>query len=385
MLTKYIHSIIPGFIKHIIKFCIFKAERRKVFREIKIRRIQNLNLENNYNSNLDNLIIFLVVGANGQTGIDEISGGTISIASIYENTKKIKHIHNSEVCMVTPPKANLLLRHTMFPNNIDVYRFEQLTYFSNVKKVIVHIPELMFNEKLISLLKQTFHNIDNADFHFNILNQRIDIMPSPDVVKKISNMGFKVTQTTAHEQYSTQNIRDKFAIPLHKFSVFATPERYTYTKYSQKKNIILISPDENDNKKKILAKIASELSHFEIKIIQDITYMKYLDLIKQAKYMITFGEGLDFYFVETVFSGGVSFSVYNDVFFTAEFHKASGILENYELMENNIVNEIVKLENEERFYKSYNKEQFTLCHSIYNEKDYLQNIMNFYKENYLFS
>jgi hypothetical protein len=42
-------------------------------------------------------------------------------------------------------------------------------------------------------------------------------------------------------------------------------------------------------------------------------------LARRAKWSLTFGEGLDGYFAEPVWSGGVAFAVFNDRFFTPAF------------------------------------------------------------------
>lgn len=376
---------LPETLKPLIRFFLYKNQRKKVFREITIRRIQNRKFKILNTPNIEKLIVFIVGGANWFTGHDSISGGILSIASIYEETEKIKTIHGCEIIMVTEPNAHLLLKHTQFPNDIPVFRFEQLKNFSKIKKVLFHLPEFIVKPDLIDKIYANFNYLSRDQIHLNILNQRIDIMPSPEVIAKIKAQGYIITQTTAHEQYSTPEIREKYGISLHKLSVYATPERYKFVDYKNKENLILVSPDEENLKNEVLKRVKQELPHFEVKVISGITYMEYLRLIEKAKYMITFGEGLDFYFIETVFSGGVSFAVYNQEFFTPSFKRLHGIFDGYKTMTDTITHTIKELETDQDLYSNTNKEQFNECHQIYNEKYYKQNLINFYKKNYSFS
>ncbi len=370
-------------IKSFLRFIYYKNQRKKVFREITIRKKQTQLIKELDEKTITQLIVFIVDGTDWFTGKDNISGGILSIASIYEETCKLKAIHGCEVIMVTHPTAHLLLKHIQFPNDITVFRFSQLCRFKHLKKVLIHIPEYQFNPKLIYHIKKAFPQLLPPTIHLNILNQRIDIMPQPEVIQGIVKQGFTVTQTTAHQQYSTKEIRDKYGIPLHKLSVYATPERYQFTPIEEKEDLILVSPDGDDLKTEILEKIKRELPDFKVRIINGITYMDYLKLIANAKYMITFGEGLDFYFIETVFSGGVSFAVYNQEFFTSDFEHLPAVYNNSNEMLEDITQQIQNMEEDLILYQSTNKQQFKACHKIYNGNDYKENLINFYKQNYL--
>jgi hypothetical protein len=376
-------KFLPEFIKPIIRFLYYQNERKKVFRERYIRKEQNKEIKTLFQNDVKKLIVFIVDGANWFTGYDSISGGILSIASIYEETEKLKKIHDCDVIMVTHPNAHLLIKHTQFPNNIPVFRFNQLKLFSSLSSLIIHIPEYQFKSELVVQIKSAFSYLPTNAIHLNILNQRIDIMPSPEVIADIKKQGYDVTQTTAHEQYSNSEIRNKFGIPLHKLSVYATPERYNFIDFNNKEDLILVSPDEGELKAEVLNHIKQDLPHFLVKVISGMTYMEYLTLIKKAKYMITFGEGLDFYFIETVFSGGVSFAVYNQEFFTPPFKQLNGVFNSYQDMADIITQKIKKLETDIGLYNITNKQQFDECHKIYNEQYYKQNLINFYTKNYL--
>lgn len=375
--------MIPKFVKPFIRFAYYNNERKKVFREIIIRKQQNVLLKKQYSKDIQKLIVFIVDGAQWSTGEDTINGGILSIASIYEETVKLKSIHKSEVIMVTDVECHLLQKHTQFPNTINVYRFAQLTHFTSVKSVLVHVPEYRMNMMLASDLRQMFSYLSKNQIHFNVLNQRFDLMPSPDLIESLMAQNFIVTQTTAHEQYSTQEMRDKYQIPVHKLSVYATPERYSFKKFDEKENLILISPDKGRLKDEILNKLQLELPDYRVQIIQGFTYTKYLKSIEKAKFIITFGEGLDFYFIESVFSGGVAFAEFNTDFFTSNFKFIEGVFESYEEMFEQIVNKINSIDSLDS-YSKINEQQFAACNMIYDKKFYRENLVNFYNKKYLF-
>ncbi|MCT4587341.1 MAG: hypothetical protein N4A71_05930 [Carboxylicivirga sp.] len=379
------NNIIPEFVKPLIRFVYYKKERDRFFREFLIRKKQNCLFKKQVNADSSSLILFFIDGANWFTGYDDISGGILSIASIYEETEKLHPLHKSQVIMATLPDCrHLLAKHTQFPNNIPVFRYTQLKHFRKLNHVLIHIPEYQFNLDLISKICKMFNYLPKESIHINILNQNIELMPEPDIISEVKQQGFFLTQTTAHEQYSTKEIRDKYAIPLHKLSVYATPQRYNFIHPKQKESLILLSPDIVKEKEGVVSIIKEKLPEFQIKIINGITYMDYLKLIEKAKYMITFGEGLDFYFVETVFSGGVSFAKYNEAFFTEDFRQLHSIFKSYEEMAKNICCCIKELEANESSYKLTNKQQFNACYNIYNDTYYKENLSNFYKQNYLY-
>lgn len=371
------------YLRQILRLIFYKNERRKFRKERHITRSQDQLLSAQNIVTTKKLVIFLVDGADWHTGVDKISGGILSIASIYNETDKLKDEIGADVIMVTLPESYLLLKHSQFPNDITVYRFEQLRSFTNLSNVIIHIPEFKFKLPLVIEIGKTFNFLDPKNIHLNILNQRLDLMPGPNVIAESIKMGFFITQTTAHENYSTLEIRNKFGIPLHKFSVFSTPKRYPRKDYKQKKNIILISPDKGKLKGEIMQMLKSKFPDYIIEIIENLKYTDYLKKVQDAKFMITFGEGLDFYFIETVFSGGIAFAVYNDVFFTEDFQNLEGVFKSYEEMNKNLSKELLTFDNNQE-YKDVNNRQFNICQQLYSDEIYHLNIYNFYKNKYLF-
>ena len=373
---------IPDFLKNIIRFIYYKNQRRKFFRELKIKKQQNSLIKEKYSSKTEKLIVFIVDGANWFTGRDTISGGILSIASIYDETKKIKSVHNSDVIMVTHKNANLILKHTKFDNNITVFRLEQIfSHFINLRKILFHVPEYLVPTINIQFEQETafLSSIDNLKI--NILNQNILLMPSVDEVSKLKKHTSHVSQTTAHDNYSTKEIREKYGIPLHKLSVFGSPEKYKQISFNKKENLMIVSPDQAPQKQQILNKITQQIPNLKIQIIKNLTYSEYLGTISKAKFALTFGEGLDFYFLETVFSGGIGFAVYNNDFFTKEFKNLAQVYSSYKHMEEQICKDLLSLQ-ESLIFEETNKSQYKLCKNIYKYNEYVKNIESFYNGNF---
>lgn len=356
----------------------FADEYKKYLTRKKIKASQNKLLKENYDPSSSKLIIFLT------PGYDIVLGGILSISSIYEQTKKLHNIHGAETIICTIPGDPPLLKYTKFENENSIYRFSQiLSYFQNLQNLMIHIPEYC--------LKQFLHKISYCDYlrlkkikdlHINILIQNIELLSPIEYVERLKEFG-KLTGTTAHEQTLTLELRKKLGFPLHRFSWFLTSEKYNKKNYLQKENLMIISPDDHPRKSEVLKLIAEELPQLKIQMIQNLTYEEYKDAISRAKWTITFGEGLDGYFVETVFSGGISFSVYNSNFFTKDFKSLRTVYDNYDLLIKKICIDIKNLDDDVN-YSNYQREQYVLCCKYFNYNDYIRNLELFYKGEYTY-
>jgi hypothetical protein len=212
--------------------------------------------------------------------------------------------------------------------------------------------------------------------------QNIDLLPSITWLQKMKQLG-KVTCTTAHERYSTQEMRRELGFPLHKLSWFLSPEKYIKKAYSEKENLMIVSHDDHPRKSLVLNMITKKMPNMRIQIIQNLTYNAYKQLISQAKWALTFGEGLDGYFVEAVFSGGISFSVYNQRFFTEDFKSLRTIYENYDALAARICSDIEDLD-DEMDYTNYQLKEYNLCRKYFNHEEYVRNIKLFYEKKYTY-
>jgi hypothetical protein len=212
--------------------------------------------------------------------------------------------------------------------------------------------------------------------------QNIEVLSPMEEIERLKRLG-KVTCTTAHEKYSTLELRKKLGCPLHKLSTYVSPEKYNKRRYVEKEDLMIVSHDEHSRKAEVLGLIAKCLPHLKIQIIKNLTYEEYKKVISRAKWALTFGEGLDNYFIETIFSGGISFSVYNSAFFTEDFKFLRTVYDNYDVLIKKICSDIKDLDNETA-YANYQKEQYDLCSAHYKYEEYIKNLELFYEGKYTY-
>src|SRR6267142_2167242 len=136
-----VRNCIPSSLRTCLRLLLRQSERRKVIREIGIRRKQNALISSHYNAQGSRLIVYMVCGAEWTTGKERMGGGLLSIATMYEETRKMHELHKAQVIMATLNSNHLILRHIQFENDITVFRFSQVfTYFKNLSDVIIHVP-----------------------------------------------------------------------------------------------------------------------------------------------------------------------------------------------------------------------------------------------------
>ncbi|HYC85925.1 MAG TPA: hypothetical protein VEB86_11925, partial [Chryseosolibacter sp.] len=146
-------------------------------------------------------------------------------------------------------------------------------------------------------------------------------------------------------------------------------------------NIICFSPDLHKFREETIEYIARHLPEFELITISGLSYRTYKELIADAKYMITFGEGLDGYFIETIFSGGISMAMYNSEFFTPDFRDVPGVfdpMEDFKLL----VVRMIRGTLGTTAYEQIQRRQFEVCSKYYRLDLYSQNIRTFYEKKF---
>jgi len=374
---------IPAYLKEAVKYVISAGERKKIQNQISIRKLQDRAIRD-FDQHSKKLIVFLVPGTDRQTGTDKISGGVISIVSLCEESTSLKSIHGAEVIMCTLPNELVLFRHTQFKNDTNVFRFSQLRqYFGSLSEVIIHIPEFTCGYFLEHLSEQDKDWLAAIPYlQINILNQNIRLMPGDEIIGKIKALADKVTCTTAHQRYCTEEYRRKFGVPLHKLSVWISPEKYHFVQFAEKENLIIISPDPHPSRDEVIEKLR-KIKGLTAQVIQNLTYEEYKATIGRAKWALTFGEGLDGYIIEPIFSGSVAFAVYNEDFFTPDFKELETIYDSYDQLLDNIESDIQKLDNESSF-QTYQQLEFARCSWHYSEQVYKNNLAAYYKNEYTF-
>ena len=345
----------------------------------KILNIQKNLLSKNYNCNLKNVVIFLVPGK------VKINGGVMSICSLAKVSKEILKIKEYEILIATLPGERTFNKYTEFDSEFDIFNFNDLLkYFRSLENVILHIPEYAINKHFFNNLTEEevkkLKEIKNLKL--NILNQNTLLMPSSGDANKLRILSENITMTIAHRKYCTRELSIEYKMPVHFFSAeyIAT---YQFKEYKDKENIILYSPDFHESKTQILNKLKKYFKNYRLIEIKNMKYKDYLDIISRAKFMITFGEGLDGYFLETFISGGLSFAVYNKEFFLKKYKAIDTLFENYELLEKSIIKTIEKYD-DELIYNSISEKARKIINSEYNHNEYIENLKKYYKEEYTF-
>jgi hypothetical protein len=138
-----------------------------------------------------------------------------------------------------------LLKHALFANHTDVYRFEQLPgYFRSLKELIIHIPEYLVRYFVDDLTRHDSAWLKGiSHLHLNILNQNVRFMPDASIIARARKLAHEVTVTTAHQKYCTLSYRNQYGVPLHKLSVWISPEQYKFKTWREKENLLVVSPD----------------------------------------------------------------------------------------------------------------------------------------------
>jgi hypothetical protein len=326
-----------------------------------------------------------------------MSGGIHSMFNIARNSRKI--IKDPVLVMTRPNRENLTyLKQTHFKNHENVFRFDQIVLFTNLKKLLLHIPEETCGKYFYPLLSDRIRNfLEGIDYiHINILNQNIKLMPRPEELADLYKITPHITQTVAHEKYCSQEIADRYNLPTSLLLHRAMVGRHPYKRFAWKKDVICYSPDKVSMKEKILKKIAAELTDYKLIEIHDMTFEYFLKLIVNSKFMITFGEGLDSYYSHSIVSGGVAFAVYNREFFPDESYKyEKNIFTDYDDMYENIVDRIKyfrhkggihrKLENQQKYLNKLFRNDQELESFYNNDFDFTPKTQNKKPELLIFS
>lgn len=336
-----------------------------------IRKVQKSYLGTHDCSSYDSLVVFFV------PGFDMVSGGVMSIISLAGETKKLFAGSKTGVFVCVIPYHPPLSKFTKFENDqVIVNYLDLLSRCGIAKKMLLHIPEIYTN--YVAKKSQKLFGRFGGQLYFNILLQNIDVAPSPVFVNRLKLYGV-VTITTAHKAYSGEDTKQRYECPVHHLSVWVSPEKYIYKKYEEKKELIVVSPDEHELRGDILNKIQTQLPGFEFVVIKNMTYSAYLKIISEARFSMTFGEGLDGYFAEPVFSGGIGIAVYNDRYFDEEYKKLPFVYASWEKLTQNFATDVLRVNMNYDEYRAVHRSQFEILSKNYSYEEYRNNIHSYYE------
>ena len=88
---------------------------------------------------------------------------------------------------------------------------------------------------------------------------------------------------------------------------------------------MVISPDFHPAKAEIVRQMKAALPDHRLIEIRKMTYQQYKEIIRDAKFMFTFGEGLDGYFIESIFSGAIGLALFAEQYFTPDYRGLPGV------------------------------------------------------------
>jgi hypothetical protein len=315
-----------------------------------------------------------------------VNGGILSIFSLCKTSREFHNIHKSDVVLSVYPGHKTYGRNDLFENQETIYTFEDILGDETPDFLMLHIPETASAEALNYLQANHFEKLRKIpDLRINILNQNIVLMHPPLDVARWFTLTPTVTQTTAHNRYSTQELSDKYCLPTHHLSTFVDHKQYEFIDYDAKDDIILLSPDLVSEKNKIVKSIKDKMPDYEIITVENMAYEDYKSLASRAKYLITFGEGFDGYYVEGFFSGGVTFAVYNDTFFpSSRFQGLPNIFSSYESMLDTITARIQSMEKDTKIYSGTVKKNLDEINKLYSFESYRNNLKNYYLGKYTY-
>ena len=324
------------------------------------------------------LIVFLTPGYEHRTG------GVLSIAAVYQESAALRHLHRARVTLCAVPGDDpSFFKYSWFKNRNYLLDLDSvLKSCKRLDYLLLHIPEYAVNQVLVWLNSASTSILQNIrDLRFNVLLQNIDCLQGQRVLE-LKRFG-TVTCTTAHEAYSSSATREALGVPLHKLGCCTGPEFFFRSSYQDKEPLLVVSPDENPARIQVLDRIALAFPELKIQIIQDLSYETYKELIRRAKWSLTFGEGLDGYFAEPVWSGGVAFAVFNDRYFTPAFAKLETIYPSWEVLAERMPTDIQRLD-EPSAYNHCWRQAYDLLNSLYGAERFRENLRLFYLGKYTF-
>jgi hypothetical protein len=313
---------------------------------------------------------------------DVCGGGLLSISYFHAETQMLLGGPGVAVVASTYPNAPTLKKYTAFPNSMDIFSFSEIvTYFKSVEYAILHIPEYFCKDFPSQLSPTERLFLDTIPrLQVNIMLQNVD-QCKPDDIQPLRTLTDEITCTTAHDRYSTQEQSTRFGIPLHKLSVFV--DGYEQRGWAEKQDIMVLSPDQHPLRNRVIDTVKKGLPNLELITVENMPYESYRSLIAKAKWSLTFGEGLDGYFAEMAWTGGIPFAVYNDRFFMPQFRQLPTVYDTWDELQTWIVGDILKMDHEE-LYDAAGEPIRQVLNELYSCEKYRENIRLFYNEQYSF-
>lgn len=315
------------------------------------------------------IIVFLVPGA------DTVNGGILAMVGHAAESARLESTHQAAVCVCALPGQVQILRYTQFRNEAVIVTLPQILEMAepgahlhlNVPEV--HVPD--FIRDTLPLLERAAH----CSRSFNVMLQNIDYAPEPALVARLAASG-PVTVTTAHKAYANEETSRRLNCSVSHWSVYVSSDQYRRRPFAEKEKLMVISPDAHPRREEILDRLKRALPDYRFLVIQGMTYEEYKLVIGKARFSLTFGEGLDAYFVEPIFSGAVGLAVYNERFFTAPYRSLPGVYEDWDRLAEAVPALVERLGAET--FAEIQAVQFAVASANYCHAEYRENLRQYY-------
>lgn len=351
----------------IISRPIYRAAQRRIQNKYDLAAIKNA----------QKTVVFLI------PPINEVNGGLMSIFNLCAVSRQI--CRDAAVLIATIPGKTTYARNTKFRNNEKIYRWEQIiNNATTCNDIIIHIPEYLA-DKFYGMLSNRDKAVLNrvTNLHINIMNQNMWIMPAPEKISDLWNLTTNITQTLAFDKNLIQELSDTYNMPVHLFSTLLDYSAYKPTEFANKEKIIVLSPDDNPNRRAVIDALRTNLPDFKLITVKNMTFDEYMDLISRAFAVITFGEGFDGYFAQPSFLKTISFSVFNETFFPDKtWLNVDTVFESYAEMTKQISNKIRRAQNDKDLYYAWADAVHTNVIRYYSYEQYVDNLTRFYNHLY---
>ncbi|MGA8529543.1 MAG: hypothetical protein WB622_07505, partial [Acidobacteriaceae bacterium] len=128
----------------------------------------------------------------------------------------------------------------------------------------------------------------------------------------------------------------------------------------------------------VLSLIGRELPQFRIQVVSKMPFEEYLGLAQKAKFSLTFGEGMDDYFIGTFLRGGIGFAVYNSQFFTADFHGFRTVYSDWGTLMHQLISDVRYLDQKDA-YESSNAPVRARLETIWSARKTEEHLRAYYK------
>jgi len=315
-----------------------------------------------------------------------MSGGIYSMFSIATQAKRMKSQHGWEIVVMTLPNSGgvTYIRNRHFINNIDVFRFSQISRLKNAEELYIHLPELAASSFLSDLNRDEVLFIDSMrSVYVNILNQNIKLMPPAEDLVSIKRKFPNIGQSVAHHAYFGLDFAKKYRLNTMLLPAYTDLSDYIPLPLEKKEKLIIYSPDDAPYKSDCLSLLKSKLPDFSFVEIKDITFDKFMDYASRCLFSITFGEGMDGYFSQPILQGGIGLALYNEDFFPSpEFLECYNIFDRQDTLIREIVPRIKELLSDSQLYESLNARLKSMHDMYYSREEYILRIDNLCQRKY---